>query len=196
MKKLTALVVLLTIVGTASFASHGPLGENSRFKLVPKAEAKYELIYVSDKESDVRITIFDAEGRNIKTNTVKDVIRFRRTFDFSKLEYGTYSIVVKNDDGSAREEVSYAEEKMKLQTFVAKIPERKSLKLHVGDFNMDKPVRVKIYNQENQVIHKDVISKDSAFSKVYTLAKDQTGLFTVQVENDGDFKFFTYEIKE
>ena len=196
MKKLTALAVLLTVIGTASFASSGPLGENSNFKVLTKTDAKYELVYVSSEESDVRVSIYDEEGHNICSSFVKDATKFRRTFDFSKLEPGKYSVVVKNDDGTAREEISYnmAVNKLKLQTFVAKIPDSQSLKLHVGDFAKDKPVFVKIYNEKNRVIHKDEITNDGAFSKVYNLAKAKQGTVTVVVENNGEYKSFTYDL--
>lgn len=196
MKKLTALVVLLTVIGTTSFASSGPLGENSTFKVVNKADAKYELVYISSDESDVRVTIFDEEGRNIETNTIKDVAKFRRTFDFSQMEHGKYSIVVKNDKGTGREEIAYFEKQMKLKSFVAKIPESRSLKLHVGDFNMDKPVYVKIFDQDKRIIHRDVINKAAAFSRIYRIDKAEAGEVTVEIENDDEFKSFTYPVYE
>lgn len=196
MKKITALSVLLTIIGTASFASYGPLGENSTFRVIPKGNDKYELVYVANGESDVRVSIFDEEGRNIESSTVKDATRFRRTFDFCQLPHGKYSIVVKNNEGTAREEIRYAAEKMKLQTFVTKIPGSNALKLHVGDFNSTKPVIVKFYNSQEQVIYKDAIKHASAFSKVYKLAKINAGIFTVRVENDGDFRYFTCHVND
>lgn len=195
MKKLTALAVLLTVIGTASFASSGPLGENSNFKLINKADSKYELIYVSTEQSDVRITIYDNRGKNIETNTVKDVTKFRRTFDFSKLEPGKYSIVVKNEDGTAKEEIAYNVEQEQLKTFVSAIPDSKSLKLHVGDFNAEKPVNVKIYNEDNRVIYRDNITNAEAFSKVYNLKNKKAGFYTVQVENNGEIKSFTHSLQ-
>ena len=195
MKKLTALAVLVTVISSASFAS-GPLGENSKFKVISKADTKYELIYVSTEQSDVRVTIFDEDGRNIESNTVKDVTKFRRTFDFSKLEAGKYSVVVKNSEGTSREEIEHTPNKMRLQTFVTKIPDSKLLKLHVGDFNKAKPVMVKIYDVDDRMVHKDVINNDQAFSKVYNMKKASTGEYRVLIENDGDFKSFIHKIVE
>ena len=198
MKKLTALVVLLTLVGTASFASSGPLGENSKFTVIEKADTKFELIYVSSEEGDVRVSILDETGRNIESNTVKHATKFRRTFDFSKLEPGKYSIVVKNAEGTSREEVTYlpAKNMVKLQTFVAKIPDSKSVKVHVGDFNKDEPVYVRIYNEKDKVIHKDEIIHSTSFSKVYNLKKAKSGEFRVLIENDGEMKSFVYKIED
>lgn len=195
MKKLTALIVLLTVAGTASFAS-GPLGKNSQFKVIGKADTKYELIYVSTVESDVRVTILNADGRNIESSTAKDVTKFRQTFNFSELEPGKYSIVVRNSEGTAREEVTYSPYKKKLKTFVAKIPDMNALKLHVGDFNTNEPVNVKIYDAKDRLIHRDRIVNEKAFSKVYNLKEASSGEFRVLIENDGEFKSFVREIKE
>lgn len=195
MKKLTALAVLLTVIGTASFASSGPLGENSNFKLIAKADSKYELFYVSTEQGNVRVTIYDDQGKNIESKFVKDVSKFRRTFDFSQLEAGNYSVVVTNEDGTAREKIAYKVEAVKLQTIVSRIPDSKSLKLHVGDFESTKPVNVKIYNEKNRVVYKDKITNAKAFSKVYNLNKTKAGDYTVQIENNGVIKSFTHTIK-
>lgn len=194
MKKLTALAVLLTVIGTATFATSGPLGENSTFKIIAKTETKYELVYISSEQSDVKVTIFNAEGRNVSSSTVKDVDKFRRTFDLRKLEAGKYSVVVKNSKGTAREEINHLMKKTKLQTFVAKIPDSKSLKLHVGDFNHEEPVYVKIYNSKNRVVHNDKITNAKSFSKVYNMKKAKSGEFRVLIENDGDYKSFIHKI--
>jgi len=194
MKKLTALAVLLTVIGTASFASSGPLGENTNFKVLTKSDSKFELVYVSSEESDVRVSIYDEKGNNICSSYVKEATKFRRTFDFSKLDAGKYSVVVKNDDGTAREQISYKINRQVLQTFVAKLPDGNALKVHVGDFAKEKPVYVKIYNEKDRIIHKDQITKDAAFSRVYNLGKAEQGKVTVVVENNGEFKSFTHNL--
>jgi hypothetical protein len=196
MKKITSLVVLLIVIGTTAFASSGPLGENSTFKIIPKTDKKFELVYVSSEVSDVRIYIIDQDGSTVETNIVKDATKFRRTFDFNQMGPGKYSVIVKNTEGTAREEIYHPPYKTKLQTFVAKVPNSKSLKLHVGDFNNEEPVHVKIYNEKNEVIHKDKITNEKAFSKIYNLQKATPGQYFVSIANDGQVKSFFHEIKE
>lgn len=195
MRKITALAVLITVIGTASFASSGPLGDNSNFKVLTKADSKFELIYVSSEEGDVSVTIYDNDGKNISSSTVKDATKFRRTYDFSQLEAGKYSVVVRNEEGIAREEIAHKLTTQKLQTFVAKLPDSKAFKVHVGDFDSKRPVNVKIYNSQNKVIHREAISNTQAFSKVFNLDKVESGDYTVLIENNGELKTFTHTLK-
>jgi hypothetical protein len=194
MKKITAFAVLIMVISTAAFAASGPLGENAKFKVLTKSDTKYELIYVSAAQSDVRVSIIDEAGRTIETSFVKDAMKFRQIFDFSQLAAGKYSLVVKNNEGSAREAIDHLPYKETLQGFVVKIPNKKALRLHVGDFNKSEPVKVNIYDANDRVIHKDEINHNQAFSKVYNMSKASAGEYRVVIANDGESKSFIHKI--
>ena len=194
MKKISLMAVLLSIFSTATFANSGPLGENSQFKVLTKSDNKYEVIYVSDEDSDVRIYIINEDGRTVESNLVKDVASFRRTFDFSQMESGKYAVVVKNKEGTARETIDHKTYKETLKGFVVRIPEKQALKLHVGDFTKTQPVKVKIYDANDRIVHKDAISHDQAFYKVYNMTKAGPGEYRVVITNNGESKAFTHKI--
>jgi uncharacterized protein YxeA len=200
MKKLTILAVLLMVFSAASFAEETKISETTKFKMTAKSDVKYELIYVSDKSGNVLVTIFDESGRKLSSKFVKKAKNFKRTYDFSQLKPGKYTIVVRSESGSANQEIIHQIKEARLKTFVSKIPNSKSLKLHVGDFDPSSPVRVRIYNQNNKLIHSDVISEEinngQSFSRVYKLADTQLNYVSVSIENNGETKTFTHEIEE
>lgn len=196
MKKLTFLAVLLIVFSAASFAGETKISETTKFQMVAKSDVKYELLYTSEKSGDVRITIYDESGRKLNTQFVKKAKNFKRTYDFSQLKPGKYKIVVRNESGSANQEIIHQLKETRLKTFVSKIPNSKSLKLHVGDFDPSAPVRVRIYDQFNKLIHSEEINNTQSFSRVYNLGATQLNFVSVSIENNGETKTFTHELEE
>lgn len=196
MKKLTILAVLLMVFSAASFAEETKISETTKFQMTAKSDVKYELVYVSDKSGNVLVTIFDESGRKLSSQTVKKAKNFKRTYDFSQLKPGKYNIVVRNETGSANQEIIHLIKEARLKTFVSKIPNSKSLKLHVGDFDAESPVRVRIYDQSNKLIHSEEINNAQSFSRVYKLADTQLKYVSVSIENAGETKTFTHELEE
>ena len=169
MKKNLIVALLILGISGASFASTITLGENSTFTIITKSDVKYELVYISEEPGDVRVNIYNESGLNVSTRLVKDVTKFKRTYDFSKLEPGTYKVVVKNADGVAKEEINHLVKKTRLKSFVTNLPAEQAIKVHVGDFNTDQPVSVRIYDEQNNIIFKDKIRNSHGFSRVYKL---------------------------
>lgn len=196
MKKLTILAVLLMVFSAASFAEETKISETTKFQVTAKSDAKYELLYTSDKSSDVLVTIFDESGRKLNTRTVRNAKNFKRTYDFSQLKPGKYKIVVRNESGSANQEIIHQIKEARLKTFVSKIPNSKSLKLHVGDFDPSAPVRVRIYDRYNKLIHSEEINNAQSFSRVYNLGATQLDFVSISIENNGETKMFTHDLEE
>ena len=195
MKKLTILVVLLMVFSAASFAEETKISETTKFQMTAKSDVKYELLYTSEESGDVNVTIYNERGRKVSSQYVKKAKNFKRTYDFSNLQPGKYKIVVRNENGSANQEIIYQIKEAKLKTFVSKIPNTKSLKLHVGDFDTTAPVRVKIYDRYNKLIHSEVINNAEGFSRVYNLGSVQANSVSILVENNGEARSFAHSFQ-
>lgn len=189
------LVVLLTVISATTFAEGRKIGESSEFQMVAKSEFKFDLSYASEISSDVSVTIFNELGEKISSKTVKSTKKFKRTYDFSKLKAGKYKIVVRNEDGVAKQVVSYGYKTTKLNSFVSKMPKSKAIKLMVGDFNSDQEVRVKIYDQNNKLIHSEKIKNKRSFSRIYNLNNTKASAVSVLIENDGDLQSFAHNLR-
>jgi len=199
MKKLTFLAVLLIVISAASFAGERNLGEEPgakpKFKMVAKADMKFDLYYASETTGAVSVAIFDESGRKVSYKTIKKVKNFKRTYDFSKLAPGKYKVIVKNAEGSANQHITYLAKQKILQSFVSKLPDGHSLKLHVGAFDANVPVVVKIYNKNNKLIHSEKIEKTQSFSRVYNLDGLKLNSVIILIENGGDRELFTHSLR-
>ena len=195
MKKLTLLAALLIVFSASSFATEGKPGKAPKFKMIAKTDVKYDLYYSSENSGEVCVIIYDESGKKISSQTMKEVKKFKRTYDFSQLAPGKYKVVVRNDDGSANQQISHLIKEARLKTFVTKLPESNALKLHVGDFDEDQPVTVKIYNENYKLIHSDEIKNAQSFSRVYNLNNIELKSVSVLVENGGEKQTFIHSFR-
>ena len=198
MKKLTFLAALLIVISAASFASERVLsdeaGANPKFKMIAKSDAKFDLYYASETTGAVTVSIYNENGSKVSQKTINKVKKFKRTYDFSKLTPGKYEVVVRNEDGSANQQITYVVEQKKLQTFVSKLPDGK-LKLHVGAFDKTEPVLVKVYNSKNKLIHSEKIENTESFSRVYNLDGLNLNAVSVLIQNGEEREIFTHTFK-
>lgn len=181
MKKSIILAAYFLCISAASFALDTELGETSSFKIVPKADKKYDLYYVSESDAPVTISIYDDEGTLITNDKVKNNRSFKRTYNFKNMASGDYKVVVKNEEGRGSQQVFHNPKTSGLQTMISQVPNSKSFKVLVGDFDNDKPVTVKVYNSDNKLIFKDDITEAQSFSKMYNLSniEDDVVKFTI-----------------
>ena len=199
MKKLTFLAALLRVISAVSFAKEGSTNEGPnakpKFQMVAKTDVKFDLYYASEKSGEVSVSIYNESGLKVSSKTIRNVKNFKRTYDFSKLAPGKYKIVVRSEDGTANQEISYQIKEAKLKTFVTRLPNSKSLKLHVGDFDTNEPVMVNIYDQNNILIHTDKIKNGQSFSRVYNLESIQVQSVRVSIENSGEIQTFSHSFR-
>ena len=183
MKKSLILAAYFVCISAASFALDTELGETSSFKIVPKADKKYDLYYVSESDAPVTISIYDDEGILITSDKVKNHRSFKRTYNFTNMASGDYKVVVNNEEGRGSQQVFHNPKTSDLQTMISQVPNTKSFNVLVGEFDTTQPVTVKVYNSDNKLIFKDQITEAQSFNKVYNLTKVQDTSVRFTIEN-------------
>jgi hypothetical protein len=183
MKKSIILAAYFLCISAASFALDTELGKTSSFKIVPKADKKYDLYYVSESDAPVTISIYDDEGTLITNDKIKNNRSFKRTYNFKNMASGDYKVVVKNEEGRGSQQVFHNPKTSGLQTMISQVPNSKSFKVLVGEFDSAEPVIVKGYNSDNRLIFKDEIQEVQGFSKMYNLSNITGDMVRFTVEN-------------
>lgn len=175
------LAALFVTMSAASFALDTELGKTSSFKIVPKSDQKYDLYYVSESNEAVYVSIYDAQGELVSQDRIKDYMSFKRTYNFRNLASGNYTVVVRNEEGKGSQKVFHHPESTNMKMILSQIPDSKKFKLHMGQFDTSTPVKVKVYNSNNQLIFVDQVNSAEGFSKVYDLQKfkDSEVRFTI-----------------
>ena len=191
---MAALLIVISAVSFAKVTTEAvEPSAKPNFRMVPKSDVKFDLYYTSEESGEVCVTIYDDQGRRVSSKTIDDVKNFKRTYNFSNLNPGKYKIVVRNESGTANQIISYLVKPVKLQAFVSKAVDGSSIKLHVGDFDKNEPVLVKIYSQ-NKLIHSEKIKNAKSFSRVYDFNGLPLKSVRVTIINAGERKTFNHTL--
>src|SRR4051812_5529192 len=112
MKKTTTLTLTLVLFSTLMFAN-GTDDEKkasatvSGAAVVKNGESSFRVIYKSEKESDVRVTIFNAKDQLVYSEKVNNTDGFTRPYNFESLGEGDYTISIQDGSKTQLEKVSY-----------------------------------------------------------------------------------------
>lgn len=192
MKVTTALVALL-IVGTSAFATGGKSDDKkpakSKVAIINNSQSKYKLVYMDESRGKVFLKVKNASGEIVDSRTVKNDGGFALPYDFESLPSGEYMFEIEAADGTIETQ---------LVEHVKKTPARKSvneLKANVLDINdnqkyrlaaisnNDSPISVKIYGDNNSLLHSEVIDETQGFRKTFDLKDVDSESIRFEVSN-------------
>jgi hypothetical protein len=175
-KNLT-MVVLITVIGTGWAMAQGvSTGETSRYdqsdvQIMPRTDSRYKLVYPVKETESVWIKIYDSEQRMLLSERVKNKEGFMKSYDFSNLSDGLYTIDIQSKSGKITKEVYHSYKKDDIDFSVVKNPENNSLRLLVEGVSKE-PVYVDILDRKSETIYEDRVDVGKSFSRVYKFKDD------------------------
>ncbi len=199
MKKPIIMAVLLTVISAVAFASTGTtaLSTTSKFQVVENTNSRYDLYYVSENFGNVTVRITNENGKLINTDKLTGVKAFKRTYNLKGLPAGNYSVEVKNVEGKATQSIFHNPSiKSSLHSIVGQLPNANKFKVFVGPNNANSKVRVRIYNDKDELLLKDSMnSVEEGFSKTYDLSDVDSNFVTFKIDNGTDSTSFSRDLK-
>jgi hypothetical protein len=198
MKKFITLTLTLTVLSCTIMFANGTDDEKkssasaSGAAVVKNGESTFRVIYKSEKESDVRVTIFNAKDELVYSEKVNNTDGFTRPYNFGTIGEGEYTISIEDGSKKQVEKVSYYATKSSKTLNVLKLhsEEGKYLVMAAGQGN--ELITVSIYDGQNNLVHKSTEATKGNFSKLYNL-KSVKGHFTFTISNEsGDVKTVAY----
>ncbi len=152
----------------------------------------YKLIYRTAEAGKVKVSIYNADGDLVFTETLAHVESFTRPYNFSNLSQGEYSIVVEDKNGKTEEKVSYYFKKVQSIVEVTKIAnEANKYLLSVENKDADL-IDVKILDAESNILHQQSMTVNGKFSVVYNLTAIKGEITFEVVGSDGLIKTIKY----
>lgn len=169
-----AMAVLVTVisagwaaaqeVSTSEMESSIKIPEN--VQVVPELDSRYKLVYPIKKTEQVRIRIYDNENHLLLSEKVENHVGFMKSYDFSNLSDGIYTINIQSPSGIISKEVYHRYLKNDIDFSVEKDPDNKAFRLVVKGVKKD-PVYVDIMDAESDKIFEDTIDVGKSFSRTY-----------------------------
>jgi hypothetical protein len=169
-----SIAVLIIVIGagwaTAQEASTSEMEASKKMpenvQVVTELDSHYKLVYPVKKTEQVRIRIYDSENHLLLSEKVENQEGFMKSYDFSNLSDGIYTINIQSPSGIVSKEVYHKYQRNDIDFSVERDPDNKSFRLVVRGVKKD-PVFVDIMDDANVKIFEDTIDVGKSFSRTY-----------------------------
>ncbi len=196
MKKI--LTLSLVLFSTVMFANGTDDGKNpsaagsSGAAVIRKDANTFRLIYKSEKESNVRVSIYNDKDQLVYSEKVNNTDGFTRPYNFENLGEGDYTIAVEDGSKKQVEKVSYRAPKVTKTLNVLKMSSQEGKFVVMAAGQGEETITVSIYDGEHNLVHRSLEATDGNFSKLYNL-KSVKGHLTFEISNEnGEVKTVAY----
>jgi hypothetical protein len=141
-----------------------------------------KVFYKGVKDCTVKVTILNAKGTAVFTETLKHISNFMRPYNFSTLAQGNYSIEITDESGKLMKRVDYlhAVPAVKLASLRKISPDQYILSVASKDAGA---ITVKIFDSEEKLIYQENERIGREFAKIYKVAR-ASGKLTFQVTDE------------
>lgn len=182
MKMKNVMVAALALVSSVAFAS----APYSKFAVVAAKESSvFKVIYEGAEAGNVSLTIYNADGSVVYSETLKGVEKFIRPVNFGGMIAGDYKVEISDVNGKQAQNISVG--KVKKSTLkgvhVAKVVNTDKYLLSVAN-NGAQEISVRILDAASNVIFTETVATSADFAKVYNL-KDVNGNPTFEITSNG-----------
>ena len=176
MKKTLSILAAITIFSTALFANNIDNPNAATGMAIMKNGTTVKLFYKGTKQTDVKVSIYNAANTLVYSETIKNVDGFVRPYNFTNLEEGEYSIELLGENGRQVERVFYKLGKVqKLANVMHVTGEPNKYILTVANKGQD-VLTIKIYGDKGVLLYSKTEEVNGDFAQVYNLDKYNGGL--------------------
>jgi len=167
------------LVSTLAFASGpGDGSKRSGLAVVKKNETTFNLFYQRAGLSDVRVSLLDAKGNQVFSESIKKTRGFNRPYNFSSMEKGEYTFMVEDGNGKQTHNFVYSDSPSPRVASVVKLDDHRYI-LSVSEKLFSGKMYVKIYGG-SKLIHDQSYKITGDFAQVFALNNiDETISFEV-----------------
>lgn len=176
MKRLTMTVALLTVI-SAALASGDQINAN-RATVVETHGSVYKVFYTNEDPAIVKIRLRDEDGKIIRTDRIKNKIGFMKPYNLTNLESGIYYFELKDDYGVVSKKVEI--EKVNNNHMAVKTLNNNKYQVLVEQKDLT-PLKLSIFNQEGELLHRETMKNKSGFSRIYDLSKFNSNGYVFQI---------------
>jgi len=190
------LTLSLVLFSTVMFANgtddSGKAAAASGTAVIKKDANTFRLIYKAEKQSNVRVSIYDSKDQLVYSEKVNNTEGFTRPYNFENLGEGDYTIAIEDGSKKQLEKVSYRAPKVTKTLNVIKMSSDEGKYFVMAAGQGEEEITVSVYDGNHNLVHKSVEATDGDFSKIYNL-KSVKGHITFEISNEnGEVKSVAY----
>ena len=191
--KLGAIMGVVICLAALGVQAGDPAPEG-RVGILPKGSEVFNVIYKSEQQSDVIVSIYDAKDQLVFTERFRKQTNFLRPYNFSGLNFGKYTIEVVDDKGTLLKQIDYAKVKTTKMVNVVKVSNSSndSKYLFMVSGRGEELIRLKIYDINGHLLHNEARLIAGDDSQVYTLKGISSGCTFEVIHKDGSVRQLRY----
>lgn len=198
MKSLKSIVLSLMLVWVSALSSLGSTNpaddlkkESLSVSFKPLSENHKALISVKNlSQSTISLNILDAQGSIIYNKEITDALNYIEKYNFSKLDYGKYTLEILNKDQVITQNFritkdgNFLMENQTTKHVLAPLVDFSEEKLTIRMMNqISKEGSVVITSESGEVFYQDIIAGGSPYGKILNLENLKQGsyLFSITI---------------
>lgn len=148
-----------------------------------KQAGVFKVIYKGNKPGKVKLSIVDASGSLVHSESFKDTDGFIRPYNFNDLAEGEYSIIVADENGKLKETVMYSKgATLKMKATVVQLADVKNKYLVLVPKSVER-LTVKIFDENGNILHTDAIVANGEVARKYDLSNVNSSNFTFEISD-------------
>lgn len=164
--KFNSLVIVCVMMSFAAIAA-----SPASLSVTPSAANVFNITYKTAETATVKIAIYNNSNELVFTEVLNSVASFVRPYNFSELTEGEYTIVVSNKNGKQAEKVNYTSNKISSVITVSEVANAENKYVLNVKNNGTEAVFVKIYNNDDTLVHEQSLQVTGSFGLIYNLNK-------------------------
>ncbi|MDN4164473.1 hypothetical protein QWY31_03115 [Cytophagales bacterium LB-30] len=178
MKFNVSLIALFIALGSVAYANSG---SNSLVKVIAdENNGIYKVAYRSNEVSRVSVAIYNSNNERVFNETLM-MNAFVRPYNLSSMGEGEYTIEISDKNGKTVEKVNYKRARIQSMVQVSKVAKFQGKYLLRITNTANEFVTVRIFNQNEEMIHENSFRVTGDFATVYNLEQVE-GNLTFEVE--------------
>lgn len=129
-----------------------------------------KLYYKADSESNVKVSIFNEEGKTIFTEVLKNIDGFVRPYNLASIPSGEYTIEVADQNSTHSEKITIGERRKSDVAKLVRVNGEGSKFLLTVPSKEAKDISVRIL-ADDKIVYDEVLEISSDFARIYNLTK-------------------------
>jgi hypothetical protein len=178
MKNLLTTVMLVCTMAVSSLATA------ANFTVKASKNSVFKVQYVSEQKGLVTVSILDNKNVIVFQEEIYNSGSFIRPYNFSNLTEGTYTIVMKDENGEQRQTINYAAAKSTSYAHVSEIKNQKNKYwLNIVTTGEEK-MTVRIYSLTGELLYNQAVTVEGSYSKIFNVIQLNQPTVVFEVTNN------------
>lgn len=162
-------MLAVAVSGTAMATEVKPTSSPTGMAVI-KSETGFKLFYKGNKTEDVTVKIYDQQGVQVFSETLRNLDSFMRPYNLNTLTEGEYTVELSNSEGKSLEKISYTRQPVGRPMNLVRVKNSDKYLLRIPNKGSDVLI-VRVYDAFENLLYENSEPVNGDFAKLYNLSR-------------------------